>query len=32
MADGEVSITERFEGCLVEDLGHQTHVFEDHDL
>ena len=32
MANGEVSITKRLEGCLIEDLRHQTHVFEDHDL
>ena len=32
MPDRQVSAAEGIEGGLVEDLGYQTHVFEDHDL
>ena len=32
MPDGQVSVAERVQRRLVEDLGHQTHVFEHHDL
>jgi hypothetical protein len=30
--DGEVSIAERVQSRLVENLGDQPHVFENHDL
>jgi hypothetical protein len=32
MSDGQVSVAERVQGRLIEDLGHQAHVFEDNDL
>ena len=32
MPDGQVSVAQRVKCCLIEDLGDQTHVFEDHDL
>ena len=32
MSDRQMCVAERIERCLVEHLGNQTHVFEDHDL
>ena len=32
MPDSDVSIAERVQSRLVENLGDQSHVFEDHDL